>query len=291
MNIEIDKNSGFCFGVVNAVRIAEEQLKKYGTLYSLGEIVHNRMETRRLEEMGMITITPKEFQRLRNARVLIRAHGEPPETYRIARENNIELIDATCPVVSHLQKNIRTCYDEIRHEEGQIVIFGKPGHAEVVGLAGQTSNQAIIVENHKDLEKIDFTRPVYLYAQTTKSRKEYASIRSEIEFRLARNDKRIRMISHDTICRQVSGREEELKQFALHHDLMVFVSGKNSSNGRQLFEVVKSGNPDALFISEPGELPLPLPGNPSSIGISGATSTPRWLMENIAEKIREFYSS
>lgn len=290
MNVDIDPNAGFCFGVVNAVKIAEEALDRYGSIYCLGQIVHNRMETDRLEKKGMITIDHKQFKELKNTRVLIRAHGEPPETYRIARENNIEILDATCPIVSHLQKKIRTCFDEILDEQGQIVIFGKPGHAEVIGLAGQTGNRAIIVNAPEDLEKIDFSRPVYLYSQTTRSKTEYALIRDEIEHKLKKENREIKVISHDTICHHVSGREEGIRKFASEHDLMIFVSGKNSSNGRQLYEVCKKGNPSSIFLSSPEELHFPLPGSPRSVGISGATSTPQWLMQNIADRIRQYYT-
>ncbi|NOY38285.1 MAG: 4-hydroxy-3-methylbut-2-enyl diphosphate reductase [Chlorobi bacterium] len=292
VNVEIDKQAGFCFGVINAVKIAEEALEKYECIYCLGEIVHNRMETERLEKKGMVTVDFQTFRNLKNVRVLIRAHGEPPETYRIAQENHIELIDATCPIVSHLQKKIRTCYDEISDENGQIVIFGKPDHAEVVGLKGQAGNHAVVINSLADIEKIDFSRPVYLYAQTTRSLEEYQKIRTEIEKRLNRKDdnRHIRVISHDTICHHVSGREKGLEQFAGNHDFMVFVSGKNSSNGKQLFEVCRSGNPASIMVSHPEEVPLPLPGDPVNIGISGATSTPLWLMKNIADKIRQFYT-
>ena len=291
MQIDLDTRAGFCFGVQNAIEIAERELRAGNTVYCLGQIVHNEMEISRLEKMGLITIDHEQYTQLKNARVLIRAHGEPPETYRIASENNIQLIDATCPIVAHLQNKIRTCYDEIKKEKGQVVIFGKKGHAEVIGLIGQTGNTAIVINNEEDLEKIDYRKPVYLYSQTTRDIHQYERLKEEIQRRIreAGDQEPASFISYNTICSQVSNRAPELEAFARDHDLMIFVSGRNSSNGRYLYDICRKTNPNTLFVSLPEELALPLPGNPQSIGISGATSTPGWLMEKIREKIRQFY--
>jgi 4-hydroxy-3-methylbut-2-enyl diphosphate reductase len=291
MQIDLDTRAGFCFGVQNAIEIAEKELRAGNTVYSLGQIVHNEMEISRLEKMGLITIDHEQYKHLKDARVLIRAHGEPPETYRIARENNIHLIDATCPIVAHLQNKIRTCYDEIRKEKGQVVIFGKKGHAEVIGLIGQTGNTAIVINSEEDLEKIDYHKPVYLYSQTTRDIHQYEQLKEEIQHRIraAGDQEPASFISYNTICSQVSNRAPELEAFAHNHDLMIFVSGRNSSNGKYLYDICRKTNPNTLFVSLPEELELPLPGNPQSVGISGATSTPGWLMEKIREKIKAFY--
>ena len=291
MQIDLDTRAGFCFGVQNAIEIAERELRAGNTVYCLGQIVHNEMEISRLEKMGLITIDHEQFTQLKNARVLIRAHGEPPETYRIARENNIQLIDATCPIVAHLQNKIRTCYDEIKKEKGQVVIFGKKGHAEVIGLIGQTGNTAIVINSEEDLEKIDYRKPVYLYSQTTRDIHQYERLKEEIQRRIreAGDQEPASFISYNTICSQVSNRAPELEAFARDHDLMIFVSGRNSSNGKYLYDICRKVNPNTLFVSLPEELALPLPGNPQHIGISGATSTPGWLMEKIKKKIEQFY--
>ncbi len=291
MQIDLDNRAGFCFGVENAIRIAEQELLAGKKVYCLGQIVHNEMEIERLEKLGLITIDHEAFRKLKNARVLIRAHGEPPETYEIAGTNHIELIDATCPIVAHLQNKIRTCYDEIVKEKGQIVIFGKQGHAEVIGLIGQTGNTAIVVTHPNDLDRIDYRRPVYLYSQTTRDLHEYEKLKQEIQKRIraAGNREPAPFISYNTICSQVSNRAPELEKFSREHDLVIFVSGKNSSNGKFLYDVCRRNNPNTLFVSLPEELELPLPGHPSRIGISGATSTPSWLMEKIRDKIKEFY--
>ncbi len=291
MQIDIDQRAGFCFGVQNAIEIAEKELRAGNTVYCLGQIVHNEMEIRRLEELGLITIDHEQFRRLRGVKVLIRAHGEPPETYRIARENDIRLIDATCPIVAHLQNKIRTCYDEIKKELGQVVIFGKKGHAEVIGLIGQTGNTAIVINSEEDLEKIDYHKPVYLYSQTTRDIHQYEALKQEIQRRIraAGGSRPAPFISYNTICSQVSNRAPELERFAREHDLMIFVSGRNSSNGRYLYEICRKTNPNTLFVSLPQELELPLPGTPQRVGISGATSTPGWLMEQIRDRIAEHY--
>ncbi len=292
MKIDIDPRAGFCFGVQNAIEIAEKELRAGHTVYCLGQIVHNEMEIARLEKLGLITIDHEQYRHLKNARVLIRAHGEPPETYRIARENNIHLIDATCPIVAHLQQKIRTCYDEIKKEQGQVVIFGKKGHAEVIGLIGQTGNTAIVINSEEDLDKIDYHRPVYLYSQTTRDIHQYEELKQEIQRRIreAGDQQPAPFISYNTICSQVSNRAPELQAFAREHDLMIFVSGRNSSNGKYLYEICRQTNPNTLFVSLPEELQLPLPGTPQRIGISGATSTPGWLMEQIRDKIARHYN-
>ncbi len=291
MQIDLDRRAGFCFGVENAIKIAEKELRAGNKVYCLGQIVHNEMEIRRLEQLGLITIDHDMYKKLKNARVLIRAHGEPPETYRIARENNISLIDATCPIVAHLQNKIRTCYDEIIKEKGQIVIFGKQGHAEVIGLIGQTGNTAVVINSWEDLDKLNYHHPIYMYSQTTRDIHEYEQLKQEIRKRIRETGDREPppFISYDTICSQVSNRAPELEKFARDHDLVIFVSGKNSSNGKFLYDVCKSNNANTLFVSLPEELQLPLPGSPQRIGISGATSTPSWLMEKIRDKIQEFY--
>ena len=291
MQIELDRRAGFCFGVENAIKIAEKELRSGNIVYCLGQIVHNEMEIRRLEKLGLLTVNHDTYKKLKNARILIRAHGEPPETYRIARENNISLIDATCPIVAHLQNKIRTCYDEIIKEKGQIVIFGKQGHAEVIGLIGQTGNTAVVINSWEDLDKLNYHYPIYMYSQTTRDIHEYEQLKQEIRKRIRETGDREPppFISYDTICSQVSSRAPELEQFARDHDLVIFVSGKNSSNGKFLYDVCKSKNPNTIFVSLPQELQLPLPGSPQTIGISGATSTPSWLMEKIRDKIKEFY--
>lgn len=280
--IEIDDKSGFCFGVVTAIRKAEEELGPAGTLYCLGDIVHNSDEVQRLLNKGLVTITHDDLARLHNVKVLLRAHGEPPSTYEIAKANNIEIIDATCPVVLQLQRRIKKSAESL--PDAQIVIYGKQGHAEVNGLVGQTAGKAIVVQDIADLDKIDFSKDIELYSQTTKSLSGFSNIIKEIEHRLKPG---VKFNSYDTICRQVANRVEHLRDFAAAHSLVLFVSGKKSSNGRFLFEECKSVNPSTYMISNPTELdPEWLSGKPS-IGICGATSTPRWLMEEVGEKVKE----
>lgn len=287
MKVEIDINSGFCFGVVYAIQMAESILDAKHELYCLGDIVHNSVEVQRLKEKGLITIDHEEFKKLKNCKVLIRAHGEPPETYRIAMENNIELVDASCPVVLKLQQNIKKGFDEISQLEGQLVIYGKEGHAEVNGLVGQTSGKAIVINSFDDLDKIDFSKPVQLFSQTTQSRDGFKAIKGEIEKRmkLAQNTENIICKANDTICRQVSGREAKLREFSRKHDVIIFVSGKKSSNGKILYSVCREENPYAYFVSEPHEIDEQWFKNINSVGICGATSTPMWLMEKIAKHI------
>ena len=287
MKVTIDKYSGFCFGVVYAIEMAEAELSKLGKLYCLGDIVHNNMEVDRLNNMGLEIINHQQLGKLKDCKVLIRAHGEPPETYHTAIKNNIQLLDASCPVVLKLQHNIKEGYEEINKIDGQIIIFGKEGHAEVQGLLGQTDGKAIIVASADDLDKVDFSAPIYMYSQTTKSPKAFADLQQEIRKRkqISGNTDSVKFIVNDTLCRQVSGREPQLKEFAKKNDVIVFVSGKKSSNGKMLFQSCLKENPKSYFISDEDEIKTDWFVANSTVGICGATSTPRWLMENIAEKI------
>ena len=283
VNIEIDPKSGFCFGVVNAIKKAEEELAKGTPVYCLGDIVHNGQEVKRLTEMGLVTINLEEFKNLRDVKVLFRAHGEPPSTYEIARQNNIELINASCPVVLKLQKRIKNS-NEAATEEQQIVIYGKPGHAEIVGLLGQVDNNAIVIESEDDLSKIDFTRNVRLFSQTTKSLAGFNHLVATISERMAPNAV---FEYSDTICRQVANRIPNIAIFAEKNDIILFVSGKKSSNGKVLYEHSKSINPNTYLINDPEEIDGLNLDLTKKIGICGATSTPGWLMEAVAERIRQ----
>jgi 4-hydroxy-3-methylbut-2-enyl diphosphate reductase len=287
MIVTIDKYSGFCFGVVYAMEMAEAELSKTGKLYCLGDIVHNNMEVDRLNDMGLEIINHQDLYELKDCKVLIRAHGEPPETYHTAIKNNIQLLDASCPVVLKLQHNIKEGYEEINKIDGQIIIFGKEGHAEVQGLLGQTDGKAIIVACATDLDKVDFSAPIYMYSQTTKSPKAFADLQEEIRKRKekAGNSESVKFIINDTLCRQVSGREPQLKEFAKENDVVVFVSGKKSSNGKMLFQSCLKENPNSYFVSEEKEIKEEWFNPNSQVGICGATSTPRWLMENVAKNI------
>ena len=277
--IEIDEGSGFCFGVTTAIKKAEEELAKGGILYCLGDIVHNSREVERLKEMGLITINHEEFNQLQNAKVLLRAHGEPPETYAIAQRNNIEIIDATCPVVLRLQKRIKQEYDLPQvDEEKQIVIYGKNGHAEVLGLVGQTAGKAIVIEKLEEAKQLDFSRSIRLYSQTTKSLEEFQRIVAYIQEHISPN---VTFEYYDTICRQVANRIPNIRKFAASHDVILFVSGKKSSNGKILFSECLSINPNAHIIDSAEEINPAWFHNAQSIGICGATSTPKWLMEEI----------
>ncbi len=289
MKVTIDKYSGFCFGVVYAIQMAEEELAKTGKLYCLGDIVHNNMEVDRLNNLGLEIIDHKQLAELKDCKVLIRAHGEPPETYKTAIKNNIQLLDASCPVVLKLQHNVKEGYEEITKINGQIIIFGKEGHAEVQGLLGQTDGKAIIVASSDDLDKVDFNAPIYMYSQTTKSPKAFADLQEEIKRRkdVVGNTDAVKFIVNDTLCRQVSGREPQLKEFAKENDVIVFVSGKKSSNGKMLFQSCLKENPNSYFVSEENEIKKEWFGENSEVGICGATSTPRWLMEDVAENIRQ----
>ncbi len=288
MKVEIDDNSGFCFGVVNAIQLAEMELEKSEPLYCLGDIVHNSAEVDRLKTKGLVTINHEEFKELKNCKVLLRAHGEPPETYQIALQNNIQLIDASCPVVLRLQKNIKTGFDEILDKGGQVVIYGKEGHAEVNGLVGQTNGEAIVIGSRVDLDKIDFSKPINLFSQTTKSIEGFYDIEKEIRKRMieTQGNDNVLLISNDTICRQVSHRQPQLREFVKKHDVVIFVSGKKSSNGKMLYQVCKDENKNTYFVSDENELNKDWFSKAKSVGICGATSTPRWLMEKIANNIQ-----
>lgn len=280
--VEIDKKSGYCFGVTRAIKKAEEELKKGTPLYCLGYIVHNALEVERLTKLGLITIDMEQFKQLKNARVLLRAHGEPPSTYEIAKQNNIELIDASCPVVLTLQNRIKKKDKETDHST-QTVIYGKKGHAEVVGLVGQTNDRAIVIEDIDELDKLDYTKDIHLFSQTTKPLDGFREISTEIESRMQGS---AQFKSYDTICRQVSNRVPNLQEFAKKHDIVFFVAGKKSSNGKVLFEVCKKNNPNSYFISNPKEVDISLVKENISIGICGATSTPKWQMEEVEKIIK-----
>lgn len=284
IKVEIDEGSGFCFGVVTAIHKAEEELAKGGQLYCLGDIVHNSREVERLKAMGLITINHEEFKQLHNAKVLLRAHGEPPETYIRAQENNIEIIDATCPVVLRLQKRIKQEYlAEDNNEDKQIVIYGQNGHAEVLGLVGQTNGGAIIIEKLEEATQLDFSKSIRLYSQTTKSLDEFWEIVNYIKAHISPT---ATFEYYDTICRQVANRMPNIRKFAVSHDLVFFVSGKKSSNGKILFEECKKVNPNSHLIDNEEEIDKTLLQNVRSIGICGATSTPKWLMEKISAYIQ-----
>ena len=289
MKVDIDSNSGFCFGVVNAIQLAEMELTRNETLYCLGDIVHNSAEVERLKGNGLITIDHEQFKTLKDCKVLLRAHGEPPETYETAIKNNIQLIDASCPVVLKLQNNIKLGFDAILKKGGQVVIYGKEGHAEVNGLVGQTNGRAIVISGNNDLHKIDFSKPVNLFSQTTKNIEGFYEIQNEIKKRTAASQGKeaVEFIANDTICRQVSHRQPQLREFVKKHDVIVFVSGEKSSNGKMLYEVCKEVNLNTFFVSDVDELKPDWFKNVDSIGVCGATSTPRWLMEKIAENIEK----
>ena len=279
--IEIDNGSGFCFGVVTAIQKAEEEINKSGHLYCLGDIVHNSNEVERLQKIGLETITHEQLSQLHDVKVLLRAHGEPPHTYEVARQNNISLIDATCPVVLQLQKRIRNTYQETPGDNNpQIVIYGKKGHAEVNGLVGQTQGNALVIESVDEVDKIDFSRNIYLYSQTTKSLEGFKKIVDEIQHRVAGN---VQFSSFDTICRRVANRIPQIKQFAQNHDVILFVCGSKSSNGRILYEECRRVNPLSYLISNETEINLSWLDGKEYIGICGATSTPMWLMNQVKD--------
>ena len=281
MEVRIDEHAGYCFGVVKAIGTAEEHLTRDGSLYCLGDIVHNNAEVERLRGAGLQVIDHAAMQLLpAGSKVLIRAHGEPPSTYRMARDRGIELIDATCPIVLALQQRIRKGYDEMRGVEGQIVIFGKPGHAEVIGLNGQCDGTAIIVSHPDELENIDFTRPIRLYSQTTKSREEYHLLIENIRAKGVTD-----FVAYDTVCNRVANRAKELESFARSVDVLLFVAGANSSNGHYLYEYCSHVQPRTHLIATADEVQPQWLDGAQSVGISGATSTPRWLMEEVREKL------
>ena len=288
MQVRIDKNSGYCFGVEFAIKMAEDEMENGDQLYCLGDIVHNDMEVKRLRDKGLVVINRDQLQGLSNCKVLIRAHGEPPETYKTAIENNIELIDASCPVVLKLQNRVKNAFDKMERENGQIVIYGKKGHAEVIGLTGQTLEKAIVVMEDADLNKIDFNRPVTLFSQTTKSTKGFYELSSKIEERIKHAKGELTELDYnanDSICRQVSNREPQLKNFAQENDVILFVSGKKSSNGKALYQVCLAENPRSYFIENETELDPDWFGPLDKVGICGATSTPMWLMEQVKSHV------
>ncbi len=274
IQVEIDNGSGFCFGVTTAIRKAEEELSKGNTLYCLGDIVHNGMECERLRQLGLVTINHEDLSTLRDTKVLLRAHGEPPVTYATAHHNHIEIIDATCPVVLQLQKRIKSQY--MAHPEAQIVIFGKPGHAEVLGLVGQTEGHAIVIAHFEDVMQLDFTQDIYLYSQTTKSLEEFQRIVEYIQEHISASAHFQRF---DTICRQVANRISNITSFAAKHDLILFVCGRKSSNGKVLYNECKNVNPNSYLIEDADEIQLEWLKGVETVGICGATSTPKWLME------------
>lgn len=280
MKIEIDNNSGFCFGVMRATSTAETELTKQQPLYCLGDIVHNGQEVERLTRLGLITIDHAQLAQLHDVRVLLRAHGEPPHTYELAQKNNITIIDATCPVVLKLQQKIKQAYTS--HPEAQIVIYGKIGHAEVIGLEGQTEGNAIVVEDENDLHKIDFNKPIILFSQTTKSIEGFNKLVEIIKTKITDN---LHFEYHDTICRNVANRIPNIKEFASQFDVVLFVAGAKSSNGKVLFNECLSVNPRTYLVSSAEELNPEWLKDVESIGICGATSTPKWLMETIKQKV------
>ncbi len=285
MEVTIDKNSGYCFGVEYAIQMAEEEMESSKILYCLGDIVHNSMEVQRLYEKGLRVIDREQMQELRDCKLLIRAHGEPPSTYQLALQNNIELIDASCPVVLKLQNRVKHAFDQMETQSGQIVIYGQPGHAEVIGLTGQTGDNATVVTAEEDLNKIDFTRPITLFSQTTKSTKGFYRMKEQIEERIkAANPagEGVLFDANDSICRQVSNREPQLQKFAREHDVVIFVSGKKSSNGKALFSVCKAENERSYFVENESEILPDWFEAADKVGICGATSTPMWLMERVA---------
>ena len=284
LNIEIDKKSGFCFGVVKAISIAEEELAKGDTLYCLGDIVHNGQEVERLTRLGLITIDHEQFAQLHDAKVLLRAHGEPPATYQTAKENNLTLIDASCPVVLKLQSRIKKAYQAAPGDDTQIVIYGEKGHAEVNGLVGQTDEKAIVIESEDDLSKLDFSKKISLFSQTTKSLDGFNHLVSTLSEKIV-NDAGFEY--SDTICRQVANRIPNITTFAKKNDIVIFVSGNKSSNGKVLYEHCKEINPNTYFVTESDELTELNLDLTRKIGICGATSTPRWLMEDVAAKLNE----
>ena len=291
MNISIDPDSGFCFGVVFAIQQAEDELDRSGELYCLGDIVHNNMEVERLNAKGLKIVNHDQYRELRDCKVLIRAHGEPPETYQIAKKNNIQLIDASCPVVLKLQNRVRNSFNQSKDQEEQVVIYGEIGHAEVNGLVGQTNGKAIVVKTEEDLDAIDFSKPIHFFSQTTKSTKGFNHIQQLIRDRIVAERGEEGLLdfnSNDTLCRQVSNREPQMKKFATQKDVIIFVSGKKSSNGKALYGVCKDNNPRSYFISSVSELDPTWFEENDNVGICGATSTPMWLMEDVSSAIAAF---
>ncbi len=283
--IEIDEKSGFCFGVVNAIKQAENALEKHGSIYCLGDIVHNGAEVERLEKKGLKTVSHEEYRTLSNCIVLLRAHGEPPSTYEYAEKNNITLIDATCPVVLGLQKKVKKGYEKESENNGQIVIYGKYGHPEVIGLLGQTNQNAIVIGSEEDFNKIDFEKPISFYSQTTKNLLDFQKLTKKMEAKSSS------FKAHDTICRQVSNREEDIRMFARNFDVIIFVGGIKSSNGKVLYSYCKEENPNTFFVPKPKNLSEITFNKTQSVGICGATSTPKWLMEEVAKETERIINS
>ena len=288
LSIDIDENSGFCFGVTTAIQKAEEELKKGGILYCLGDIVHNSIECERLKKLGLITIDHGQYRQLHNAKVLLRAHGEPPLTYAIAKENNLELIDATCPVVLKLQQRIKRKWEETADDDRQIVIYGQAGHAEVLGLVGQTDGEAIVIESQEQIETIDPDKDTYIYSQTTKSKEGYQHIVNAIKGYVNSNRKRE---SFNSVCGQVANRMSGIGEFASSHDLVFFVCGKKSSNGKILYNECRKMNSNVHQVESPQDISFALTRGAHRIGICGATSTPKWLMENCKEAIIKYHNN
>lgn len=282
MVVEIDDKSGFCFGVVRAITEAERALGGGATVYSLGDIVHNRIEVQRLERLGLKTVTHADMPRLAGCRLFIRAHGEPPTTYTAARELGIEVIDATCPVVARLQRRVIQAHERMRPTSGQVVILGKRGHAEVVGLTGQVPDPTIVIEGAEDLPSIDFSRPIYFLSQTTQSIALFEELGAEMRRRAADPDG---VCIDDTICRQVSNREQHLTEFSKRFDAVIFVCGRKSSNGKVLSEVCRRANARTYVVEEAAEIEPGWFEGVASVGICGATSTPKWLMQEVADRI------
>ena len=283
IKVTIDSESGFCFGVVNAIQSAERELEQTTDLYCLGDLVHNNLEMERLKRLGLRTINHKDFAHLHNRTVLLRAHGEPPSTYQLAKKNRIKIIDATCPVVLQLQQRIHQYYLKTKNSHTQLVIYGKKGHAEVNGLVGQTDGTAIVIEKPEDLDKINFKRDIILFSQTTKSLEGFGHIIETISRQIHPG---VHFQYYDTICRQVANRLPHIQLFASNHDWIYFVAGEKSSNGKMLFEECKNANPRSVCISQASDIHTPLPADIQTVGVCGATSTPKWLMEEVAERIK-----
>jgi len=287
MNVTVDRNAGFCWGVVRTIDIAEEELAAGGPLASLGHIIHNPMEVERLNAKGLATVTHADFERLSGGRVLIRAHGEPPSTYELARKHRITLIDATCPVVTKVQERIRKFVDQ----GFQIVIFGKKDHAEVIGLVGHTNGRAVVVGTEAEAEAVDASRKTVLFSQTTMDKEQFHRIADVLRRRIAEfvvgtfEESAIEFHAKDTICGQVSGRDKKLREFSRSNDVMVFVAGRNSSNGKVLYDICREENPRSHFIESEAELEPAWFAGAATVGISGATSTPQWLMERVREAV------
>ncbi|MEE1099152.1 MAG: 4-hydroxy-3-methylbut-2-enyl diphosphate reductase [Alistipes sp.] len=282
MRVVIDDNSGFCFGVVRAITYAEESLDESNEVYSLGDIVHNRVEVQRLQELGLHTVTHSDMPDLRGKRLFIRAHGEPPSTYLAAKSLGISIVDATCPVVATLQKRVKQVYEKMQSVGGQVVLLGKRGHAEVVGLTGQVNDDVIVIEREEDLSLVDFSRPIYLLSQTTQSISLFQELAQKMEQRLTSG---ATLEVHDTICRQVANRESHLEEFSRSFEVILFVAGRKSSNGKVLSEVCRAANPRTYLVEEADEVQREWLNGVKSVGVCGATSTPRWLMQRVADRV------